>query len=277
MARLISGLSGEPGEWSCLLVIDKATWSSCNRFLERAHYGFQRLIGLHAAVHVGGRELRQRIGSVTALGHGGHDAGGAQHRIPRRRSRCDAPHSLLIVFPHLGEVGPGAHSIDLRHAREMRPRDFVGLQRERELAGAYQRIGQVMNVVRHGLRAATFLGATMSRGSVCSLRAATGSGWRPKRPLGLVVRRAAAVVISLFFDENEGSLLQSSRFGSTTSVCARTRMGLSWAAPWYRTTTLALLGIAPPTNKSESGNPTARRRLVMPPRQVWWRRWKSPI
>ena len=131
---LISGLSGEPGEWSCLLVIDKTTWSSCNRFLERAHYGFQRLIGLQAAVHVGGRELRQRIGSVTALRHGGH-AGGAQHRITRRRSRRDAPHSLLIVFPHLGEVGPGAHSIDLRHAREMRPRDFVGLQRERELAG----------------------------------------------------------------------------------------------------------------------------------------------
>jgi hypothetical protein len=40
-------------------------------------------------------------------------------------------------------------------------------------------------------------------------------------------------------------------------------MGMSCAAPWSRTTRLALLGIAPPTNKSESGNPTARRRLVM--------------
>ena len=54
----------------------------------------------------------------------------------------------------------------------------------------------------------------------------------PDRRLRFVVADAAAVEVAVFFGETNGSMLQSSRLASTTSVCASSRIGLARPVPW---------------------------------------------
>src|SRR5580700_5732201 len=61
----------------------------------------------------------------------------------------------------------------------------------------------------------------------------------------------------------KGSVLQSSRFASTTSRCPIMSTGLCSPLPFMRTTRFCLRSFGPNSCISEAANPPARRRLAM--------------